>query len=206
MAKRKTEGKRVAIYARVSTNGQTVENQVRDLREVAKHQGWQIVAAFKDEGISGAKGRDKRPAFDAMLKDATRRKFDILAAWSVDRIGRSLRDLVEALSELHASGIDLYLHKQGVDTRTPAGKAMFGMLGVFAEFEREMIRERVNAGLARTVAKGTKLGRPRMPAAREAEIRKALRSGAGIRKVARECKAGVGAVLRIKAEMATARA
>ncbi|MFZ0692863.1 MAG: recombinase family protein [Alphaproteobacteria bacterium] len=201
MVNRKARGKRVAIYARVSTNSQTVQNQLRDLREVAKRQGWEITKVYQDAGISGAKGRDKRPAFDAMLTDAIRRKFDILAAWSVDRIGRSLKDLVETLSELHASGIDLYLHKQGIDTRTPTGKAMFGMLGVFAEFEREMIRERVNAGLARTVAKGTKLGRPRMDGEREADIRAMLATGAGIRKTARECKAGIGAVTRIKEAM-----
>jgi DNA invertase Pin-like site-specific DNA recombinase len=121
------------------------------------------VATYEDAGISGAKGRDKRPGFDRMLKDATIGKFDILAAWSVDRLGRSLQDLIGFLSELHSTGRDLYLHQQAIDTSTPSGRAMFQMLGVFAEFERGMIRERVNAGLARAKAKGVKLGRRRLP-------------------------------------------
>ena len=124
---------------------------------------------FEDSGISGAKGREKRPAFDGLLKDATRGKFDIVAAWSVDRLGRSLQDLVAFLAELRDTGRDLYLHQQAIDTSTPSGRAMFQMLGVFAEFERGLIRERVNAGLARARAKGTKLGRrPVQPTLRSA--------------------------------------
>ena len=156
-----TKQKRAALYLRVSTkNGQTVENQRRQLRKVAKHRGWKIVATYQDEGISGAKGRDKRPAFDKMLKDATRGEFDIVAAWSVDRLGRSLTVLIKFLSEIHALNIDLYLDQQGVDTTTPAGEAMFGMLSVFAQFERSIIAERVAAGLARAKAEGKTLGRP----------------------------------------------
>ncbi len=132
-------GKRAAIYLRVSTDEQTTENQERSLREVAARSGHEIVAVYRDEGISGSKGRDKRPGFDAMHKDASRRKFDIVMAWSVDRLGRGLQDLIGFLSELHALGIDLALHQQGIDTTTPAGKAMFQMMGVFAEFERSMI-------------------------------------------------------------------
>src|SRR5215467_5922199 len=98
--------------------------------------GWQIVKVYKDHGISGAKGRNGRPAFDSLCKAAARREFDVVMAWSVDRLGRGLQDLVGFLSELHALGIDLFLHQQGFDTTTPAGKAMFQMLGVFAEFER----------------------------------------------------------------------
>lgn len=153
--------KRVALYLRVSTNGQTVENQRHELEAVALRHGWQVVATFEGAGISGAKGRDKRPGLDAMMKAVARREIDLIAAWSVDRLGRSLTDLLTFLGELHAKGVDLYLHQQGLDTSTPAGKAMFQMLGVFAEFEREMIRERVNAGLSRAKANGTKLGRPR---------------------------------------------
>jgi DNA invertase Pin-like site-specific DNA recombinase len=118
-------GKRAAIYLRVSTDEQTTENQERALREVAARSGHEIVAMYRDEGISGSKGRDKRPDFDAMHKDASRRKFDIVMAWSVDRLGRSLQDLCGFLSELHSLGIDLFLHQQGIDTTTPAGKAMF---------------------------------------------------------------------------------
>ena len=153
--------RRAALYARVSTrNGQTPENQLAALREVATRAGWTIAGEFVDHGISGAKGRDKRPEFDRLLKDATRRKFDVLAAWSVDRLGRSLQDLVTFLAEIHAQGIDLYLHVQGLDTTTPAGKALFQMLGVFAEFERAIIQERIAAGLARARSKGRRLGRP----------------------------------------------
>jgi DNA invertase Pin-like site-specific DNA recombinase len=152
--------KRAAIYLRVSTVDQTTANQERELREIAGRVGYNIVKVFKDHGISGAKGRDKRPAFDALCRDATKRQFDVVMAWSVDRLGRSLQDLVGFLSELHSLGIDLFLHQQGLDTTTPAGKAMYGMMGVFAEFERSIIQERVRAGLARARSEGKRLGRP----------------------------------------------
>jgi DNA invertase Pin-like site-specific DNA recombinase len=117
-------------------------------------------AKAKDHGISGAKGRDKRPAFDALCRAASRRRFDIVMAWSVDRLGRSLQDLVNFLSELHALKVDLFLKTQGIDTTTPSGKAMFGMLSVFADFERSIIQERVRAGLVRARREGKRLGRP----------------------------------------------
>ena len=165
--------------------------------------GWDIVSVYRDEGISGAKGRVERPAFDALCKDAARRQFDMVMAWSVDRLGRSLQDLVGFLFELHALGIDLMLHQQGLDTTTPAGKAMFQMMGVFAEFERAMIRERVKAGLDRARAQGKRLGRPTIDARTETAIRKALRKGdAGIRKIATKLGVGTGTVQKIKAEMA----
>ncbi len=149
--------KRVAIYARVSTDGQTVENQLLELRDAIARHGWEIAEEFTDNGVSGAKGRDKRPAFDALCKGAARREFDIVAAWSVDRLGRSLQHLVSFLEEIKAADVGLYLHKQGLDTSTPAGRAMFQMCGVFAEFERSMIQERIKAGLARTKKR---IGRP----------------------------------------------
>src|ERR1051325_2200657 len=153
--------KRVGLYLRVSTAGrdQTVENQRQALTDAMKRKGWQIVAEFCDEGISGAKGREKRPGFDRLHKAIARREIDVVAAWSVDRLGRSLQDLVGFLGEIHAKGIDLYLHQQGLDTGTPAGRAMFQMMGVFAEFERAIIVERVKAGLARARAQGKRLGR-----------------------------------------------
>ena len=107
--------------------------------------GHEIVAVYRDAGISGSKDRDQRPCFDAMHKDAARRRFDVVMAWSVDRLGRSLQDLRGFLFELHSLGIDLFLHQQGIDTTAPAGKAMFQMMGVFGEFERSMIVERVRA-------------------------------------------------------------
>lgn len=195
--------KRVAIYARVSTDGQTTENQIRELEAVAERMGWEITARHIDHGISGAKGRDKRPAFDALCKGATRREYDMVMAWSVDRLGRSLQDLVGFMSELNAVGCDLFLHQQALDTSTPAGRAMFGMCGVFAEFERGMIRERVNAGLARAKAQGKTLGRPRTDSAQETIIRDALTKGdKGIRKIASELGVGVSVVQRIKASLA----
>ena len=154
--------KRAVLYLRVSTLDQTTANQERELREIAGRMGCEIVKVYKDHGISGAKGRDERPAFDALCRDATKRQFDMVMAWSVDRLGRSLKDLVGFLSELHALRIDLFLHQQGLDTRTPAGKAMFQMMGVFAEFERAIIQERVRAGLKRAKGEGKQLGRPRI--------------------------------------------
>ena len=144
--------KHAAIYARVSTREQTTENQLVALREVAKRAGWAIVAEFVDDGISGAKGRDKRPEFDALCKAITRREIDIVLSWSVDRLGRSLQHLVTFLGELQGADVDLYLHQQGVDTTTPAGRALFQMMGIFAEFERSIIRERVKSGIERAKA------------------------------------------------------
>jgi DNA invertase Pin-like site-specific DNA recombinase len=186
-----TEAKRVAIYTRVSTDGQSVENQRRELRLWPSAVAGRSSTSYSDHGISG---------FDRMLKDATRGEFDMIAAWSVDRLGRSLQHLVSFLGEIHASGVDLYLHQQALDTATPAGKAMFQMCGGFAEFERAMIVERVNAGLKRARAAGKMLGRPKIDANIEASIRKALAKGAkGILRIAAEFGVGSGTVQRIKA-------
>jgi len=191
--------RRAAIYARVSTDNQTTENQIRELRQHAKRMGWEIVQKYVDQGISGAKGREQRPAYDQMLKDAARKEFDVIAAWSVDRLGRSLQDLVVFLGEIHGKRIDLYLHQQGLDTTTPAGKALFQMCGVFAEFERAMIVERVNAGLARARAQGKQLGRPRIGAAMESKVRKLRAKQHGIMRIAKALGIGVGTVQRIVA-------
>ena len=146
--------KTVGLYMRVSTDkDQTIENQRRELMAACERRGWRVVAEFCDEGISGAKGRDKRQAFDRLHKAIVRHQFDVVAAWSVDRLGRSLQDLVGFLGEVHAAGVDLYLDRQGLDTSTPAGKALFQMLGVFAEFERTLIIERTLAGIASRVRK-----------------------------------------------------
>jgi len=192
--------KRVALYARVSTDGQSVENQLRDLREVAERHGWHVVDEFTDRGISGAKGRDQRPAFRRLWNAVTRREIDMVAAWSVDRLGRSLQDLVGFLSELRAKEVDLFLHRQGLDTSTPAGRAMYQMLGVFSEFERAMIQDRVRAGLRKARAEGKTLGRPRVTATIEAAIRAKLKAGVGMTRAARELGVGVSTVVRVKAE------
>lgn len=201
--------KRVAIYIRVSTDGQTTENQRRELEAVAASSGWDIVGVYEDAGISGAKGRDKRPAFNSLLEDATRRRFDMVAAWSVDRLGRSMPDLVGFLSELEVLDIDLYLQQQALDTSTPAGRAFFQMLGIFAEFERSMIQERVKAGLARAraespevrEARGKKpIGRPKITGSIRLEIIKAREEGFSIRKTAALAGVGTATVQRVLKE------
>jgi DNA invertase Pin-like site-specific DNA recombinase len=191
--------KRVALYLRVSTDQQTTDNQRMELERVGEQRGWQVVATYEDAGISGAKGRDKRPGFDQMYKDMTRCKFDVIAAWSVDRLGRSLHDLIGFLGELQGAGRDLYLHQQAVDTTTPAGRAMFQMMGVFAEFERAMIVSRVNAGLARAKAKGVRLGRKLTSPRVEERVRELRATGMGIIKIARTLGIGVSVVQRVVA-------
>jgi DNA invertase Pin-like site-specific DNA recombinase len=192
--------KRVALYVRVSTDHQSVKNQERELQEVAARHGWLVVAVYRDLGISGAKGRDARPGLDRLMQAVARREIDQIASWSVDRLGRSLTDLIGLLQELHAKGIDLYLHTQGLDTSTPSGKAMFQMLGVFGEFERAMIHERVMAGLARARAEGTQLGRPADIAGDVAKVRAmkaARKAGKSVRAIAAEFGVGVGSVQRL---------
>ncbi|MDZ7753840.1 MAG: recombinase family protein [Gammaproteobacteria bacterium] len=191
---------RIAIYARVSTDGQTTQNQIQALEGWAERAGHEVVKIYDDNGVSGAKGREFRKQFDAMLRAAARREFDLVAAWSVDRLGRSLQDLVGFLSELHAMGVELFLHQQGVDTTTPAGKAMFQMLGVFAEFERAMIQERVKAGLERARSQGKRLGRPQVQPQVEAAIRAARAEGKGMLRIARELGVGVSVVQRVVAK------
>ena len=193
--------KRAAIYVRVSTDKQTVENQVAALRQIAERRGWEVVEQYSDAGISGSKGRDGRPGLDQMLKDASRRKFDVIMAWAIDRLGRSLIDLLGTIQTLEACGVDLYLDQQSIDTTTPAGKLMFQVCGAFAEFERSMIKQRVRAGLKRAVEQGKQLGRPKIGEALEKRIQTQLRAGKGILKVAREIGVGTGTVQRIKAEM-----
>jgi DNA invertase Pin-like site-specific DNA recombinase len=189
--------KRVALYLRVSTSEQTTRNQRRELHAVAERHGWHAVGTYEDAGVSGAKGRDKRPGFDRLMIAVARREVDMVAAWSVDRLGRSLIDLLGFSTDLHAKGVDLFLHQQGLDTSTTAGKAMFQMLGVFAEFERGIIRERVNAGLARARANGTKLGRRPVKPAVEARIRQLRARGDGILKIGKKLGIGTSVVQRV---------
>jgi DNA invertase Pin-like site-specific DNA recombinase len=153
--------KRVAFYVRCSTKRQELSNQVRELEEVARNQDWQVLGCYQDFGVSGGKGRDERQGLDRLLKDVARKKFDIVAVWSVDRLGRSLKDLIATMTEIRENGCGLFFYKQAIDTTTSMGKMMFQLLGVFAEFEREIIRERIRAGVERAVANGAKLGRKR---------------------------------------------
>ena len=192
---------RAALYLRVSTDTQTVENQRLVLDEVAQRSGWTVVHVFADEGVSGAKGRDKRPGYDALLKAVSRREIDIVAAWSVDRLGRSLPDLVSFLSDIQSKGCDLYLHQQAVDTSTPSGRMLFQMLGVFAEFERAIIRSRIIAAHERCRSKGIRIGRPPTPVSRLEKIEKALKRGLSVRKAAAETGVSTATVMRVKRSM-----
>lgn len=195
--------KRAALCVRVSTSdrGQTVENQLQPLQDAAARLGWTIVAVHRDEGISGAKGRQQRPGLDAMLRGVTRGEYDVVAAWSVCRLGRSLPDLIGLLGELQSRGVDLYLHQQALDTGTPSGRALFGMLGVFGEFERAMIRDRVLAGLDRARRDNKRLGRPPMTPFKVGRIRSALSEGKGVRETARLLKVSAAKVSAIKRGM-----
>ena len=193
--------KRVAIYLRVSTSKQDTDNQRRELEAVAQRSGWQVVKVYEDAGISGAKGREQRPGLDAMMKAVNAKEFDMVASWSVDRLGRSLTDLLGILQGLHDKGVGLFLHQQGLDTSTTAGKAMFQMLGVFAEFERGIIRERVNAGLARARANGVKLGRRRVKPSVEAQIVALRDKGYGILKIGKKLGVGTSVVQRVFKEV-----
>jgi DNA invertase Pin-like site-specific DNA recombinase len=190
---------RAALYLRVSTTDQDTERQERELRAVAAVRGWDVVEVYADNGISGSKGREKRPAFDRLHTDAVRRRFDVVMAWSVDRLGRSLKDLVAFLHEMHAAGIELFLYQQALDTTTPAGKAMFQMLGVFSEFERAMIVERVRSGLAKAREKGTRsgkaIGRPRVPERKRQQMREVYAAGGiGMRALAKRFHVSLGSV------------
>ena len=190
--------KSVALYARVSTSDQSTENQLLELREVARKNGWTISREFIDHGVSGAKSAQDRPAMANLMKAVTRREINGILVWDVSRLGRSLQDLVAILNDIRSKSVDLYIHKQGLDTSTPSGKMMFQMLGVFAEFEREVIRERINAGPARAKAEGKKLGRPSNVNDSVVASVKLLRAqGMSICKIAKTLKIGVGTTSKI---------
>jgi len=199
---------RVAIYTRVSTDRQTTQNQLDALQGWAARSGHEVVAVYEDKGISGAKGREHRPAFDKALKGCTRREFDILAVWSSDRLGRSLPHLVEVLSTIRDTGTGLYIHSQALDTSTSSGRALFGMLAVFAELEREIITDRIHAGIARAKKHGTKsgkaIGRPRTNAYSDAAVHAALLAGMSVRKAAKNTGASPATVHGMRKAMVAA--
>lgn len=197
-------GKRVALYCRVSTadGRQTVANQIADLTAVADGLGWQVTEVITDKA-SGSKGRDKRPGYDRLLTAITRREIDMVAVWSVDRLARSLSELVGFLGEVQNRGVDLYLHRQAIDTSTPAGRALFHMLGVFSEFERALIVDRVRAGLERAKSEGKRLGRPLLADATRLRVKRELANKTPIRAIARKLKIAPVTVRRIRAELMT---
>jgi DNA invertase Pin-like site-specific DNA recombinase len=200
-----TVRRRAALYVRVSTDKQTVDNQKLLLTQVAERRGWDVVEVYSDAGISGAKERKDRPGLDQMLKDAQRGKFDIIMAWAIDRVGRSLFDLLGTIQHLEACGVDLYLDQQNIDTTTPMGKLIFQVTGAFAEFERSMIKQRIHAGLARARKHGTKSGAPigRAPVdpRAEAKVREALQKGLSYRAAAKAGGVSLGTVQRIVAAL-----
>lgn len=151
---------RVALYLRVSTDEQTIDNQRLVLAQVAASRGWQITHTFTDEGISGSKGRDERPGFDALQRAAAAGEFDLVAAWALDRVGRSMLDLLLFRAQLRQHNVSLYLHQQQLDDATPQGKFMFNIYGSVAELERDTIIARTKAGIERARAAGKRIGRP----------------------------------------------
>ena len=184
---------RTALYLRVSTAHQTADNQLHELERVAAARGWNIVRTFRDDGISGSKGRDERPALDALLKSAARREFDLIAVWSIDRLGRSLQQLITTVNDLHAQGVQIYFHQQAIDTTTPSGKLMFGVFSSFAEFERDLIRERIKIGIERARKEGRPLGRPSsVTDSTRAAIVELYKKGMSPKKISQTLRCGVG--------------
>ena len=196
--------KKTVIYSRVSTtNGQTVDNQLNVLREVAEKKGLEIVKEISDEGISGAKGRDEREGFDELIKGAVKKDFDIILVWDVSRLGRSLKHLVSFLEDIQSARCDLYIHNSGIDTSTSSGKMMFGMLSVFSEFERSLIRERVIAGQQRAKAEGKHIGRKtNVNDAVITAVYQLRQNNVPIKRIAKDLQIGVGTVYKILEKVA----
>lgn len=188
---------RVAMYTRVSTTLQDTQPQIHALEIVCRNHDWNIVGRYEDQAVSGSVAPDKRAQLKALLEAATRREFDRVVVWSVDRLGRSLRDLVLILKQLEDKRIEIYSHSQGIDTSTAMGRMMWQFLGVFSEFEREMIRERVRMGLDRARAAGKSLGRPGRYKGKEGEIIALRKQGFGILKIAKALRIGTSSVSQV---------
>ena len=187
-----------AIYARVSTDDQTTENQVLELRKASERMGWTVEEVFTDT-ISGAKS--KRPQLDLLMQSVIRKEFDVVMIWDVSRLGRSLQHLVTLLSDFHAKSVDLYIHQQGIDTTTPSGKMIFQLCGVFAEFERSILQERVKAGLERARAQGKTLGRPKVPPIKVRKIKELREQGLSYRAIAKRTGVSHGKVHQLSASL-----
>ncbi len=187
--------RKVAIYSRVSTLDQTIDNQLLELRDHCSKMGWEIVKEYADEGLSGTLSRDKRPALNSLIKDAYRKKFDSVVCWDISRIGRSMKELVLFLSDMKDRDIGICSVRQGFDTSTTMGEMMFQFVGILSSWEREMIRERTLAGLERTKSEGKTLGRRKVTndtmTAKIIELRNDKKS---IRAIASEVGVSVGTV------------
>lgn len=186
---------RVALYARISTvnHGQNVDLQLRELRELCQHRGWQVVAEYIDEGISGTK--DRRPELDRLMSDAHKRRFDVVAVWRFDRFARSVSHLLRALETFNALGVGFLSLSESIDTSTPVGKMVFTILGSVAELERSLIVERVKAGLRSAKARGRRIGRPRL-ALEATEVSRLRSEGLSGRAIARRLGCSEGSVRR----------
>jgi DNA invertase Pin-like site-specific DNA recombinase len=191
--------KRIAIYARTSTaKFQTTQNQIDALTELANRQGYTIIKIYSDNGFSGTKSTADRPALNELMKDARKKSFDMVLVWSLDRLGRSLKHCLELLQELQELKVDLFFQQQGMDTSTSSGKLMFSMIGAFAEFERNIIRERVMAGQMRAKANGVKFGRPsKMNDGMKSAVKLLRERGMGIKQIAKQLQIGVGTVYSV---------
>jgi DNA invertase Pin-like site-specific DNA recombinase len=189
---------RVAIYCRVSTAHQDDEAQHAELVGLCERSGWDIVRTYR-ETVSGTKGIDHRPALKSLLLEARQRQFDKVVVWSADRLARSMRHLVIVLSELNDCGVQIFSYRQGVDTSTPMGAMLWQFLGIFAEFEHGIRRERQATGIARAKKRGVRFGRPRLSIMKRREIIKLRRGGLAINKIARRLSVGSGTILRVLA-------
>ena len=190
--------RKVAIYTRVSTLDQTIDNQLIELREHCSKMGWEVVKEYADEGLSGALSRDKRPALNNLIKDAYRKRFDLVVCWDISRIGRSMKELVLFLSDMKDKGVGICSVRQGFDTSTTMGEMMFQFVGILSSWEREMIRERTVAGLERAKRDGKTLGRRKVTndevTVKIIELRTAKKS---IRDIASEVGVSVGTVSNV---------
>ena len=190
--------RKAVIYSRVSTNDQTIDNQLKVLRDIADKRDLEVVREISDEGISGAKGRDERKGFDQLIKGSIKNEWDIILVWDVSRLGRSLKHLVSFLQDIQSANCDLYIHQNGLDTQTSSGRMMFQMIGIFSEFERSMIRERVIAGQQRAKSEGKHIGRKSNLTEGVINAVKQLRANnVPIKRIAKDMHIGVGTVYKI---------
>ena len=190
--------RKVAIYTRVSTLDQTIDNQLIELRDHCSKMGWEIVKEYADEGLSGTLSREKRPALNSLIKDAYRKRFDSVVCWDISRIGRSMKELVLFLSDMKDKGVGICSVRQGFDTSTSMGEIMFQFVGILSSWEREMIRERTLAGLERAKSEGKTLGRRKVTndtmTTKILELRTAKKS---IREIASEVGVSIGTVSNV---------
>lgn len=185
---------KIAIYARVSTSEQDVQNQLVELRRYCKNRNFEVFKEYSDVGESGSK--ENRPEFDRLMQDAQKRLFDAVLVWKLDRFSRSLKHLLNALDSLKSLNIDFICYDQNIDTTSPTGKLLFQIIGAFAEFERDLIRDRVKCGLERAKQKGVRLGRPKLEV-NTYRVRQLRGSGMSLREIGKELGVSYGSVRRI---------